>query len=91
MERETPWLRAEEKRNLQRQEERNGKMEGGSKQINSGRFLRPGQSATTPCTAFSLSLAPRTQGSYRIDKGRNSWTSSGTDYRHPLDYCRRFR
>jgi hypothetical protein len=36
---ETPWKRAV-KTKSQRQEERIGKMEGGSKQVNSGRFWR---------------------------------------------------
>jgi hypothetical protein len=36
---ETPWQRAKKSRSV-RQEERNGKLEGGSKQINSGRTWR---------------------------------------------------
>lgn len=37
---ETPWQRAKGKTKSQRQEERIGAMEGGQKQVNSGRFWR---------------------------------------------------
>lgn len=65
MERETPWLRAK-KTKSQRQEERNGKMEGGSKQINSGRFWRSKRDNTLH--SFLVESRTTDAGSYRIDK-----------------------
>jgi hypothetical protein len=64
-ERETPWARAK-KTKSQRQEERNGKMEGGSKQINSGRFWR--SKRDNRLHNFLVESRTTDAGSYRIEK-----------------------
>jgi hypothetical protein len=63
---ETPWQRAKGKTKSQRQEERLGNMEGGSKQINSGRFWRSKRDATLH--DFLIEARTTDQGSYRISR-----------------------
>jgi hypothetical protein len=64
---ETPWQRAKEKTKSQRQEERLGKMEGGSKQVNSGRFWRFKRDAVLH--NFLIEARTTDAGSYRISRG----------------------
>lgn len=62
---ETPWARAR-KTKSQRQEERLGKMEGGSQQTNSGRFWRWKRDAILH--NFLIEARTTDAGSYRIDR-----------------------
>lgn len=63
---ESPWGRAKTKTKSQRQEERLGKMEGGKKQINSGRFWRSKRDAVLH--SFLVEARTTDAGSYRIEK-----------------------
>jgi hypothetical protein len=65
MVRETPWVRAKRTKS-QQQEERLGKMPGGSKQINSGRFWRSKRDAVLH--NFLIEARTTDAGSYRIEK-----------------------
>lgn len=62
---ETPWVRAK-KTKSQKQEERLGKMEGGQKQNNSGRFWRWKRDARLH--NFLIEARTTDAGSYKIDK-----------------------
>ena len=66
MQRETPWLRAKGKTKSQRQEERLGKMEGGSKQVNSGRLWRWKRDARLH--NFLIEARTTDAGSYRVER-----------------------
>jgi hypothetical protein len=61
---ETPWSRARKKRH-ERQEERIGNMDGGSKQANSGRFWRWKRDAILH--DFLIEARTTEAGSYRIE------------------------
>jgi hypothetical protein len=63
---ETPWLRAKTKTKSQRQEERLGAMEGGKKQVNSGRFWRWKRDAVLH--NFLIEGRTTDAGSFRIEK-----------------------
>lgn len=63
---ETPWQRAKTKTKSQRQEERLGAMEGGSKQHNSGRFWRWKRDARLH--NFLIEARTTDAGSYRIER-----------------------
>ena len=65
---ETPWQRAR-KTKSQLQEERNGRMEGGSKQINSGRTWR--SKRDNVLHNFLVESRTTDAGSYRIE--RDEW------------------
>ncbi len=62
---DTPWARAK-KTKSQRQEERIGNMEGGGKQVNSGRFWRSKRDNTLH--NFLVEARTTDAGSYRIEK-----------------------
>jgi hypothetical protein len=62
---DTPWARAK-KTKSQRQEERLGEMQGGKKQINSGRFWRSKRDAVLH--NFLIEARTTDAGSYRIEK-----------------------
>lgn len=62
---DTPWARAK-KTKSQKQEERIGNMEGGKKQINSGRFWRSKRDAVLH--NFLVEARTTDAGSYRIEK-----------------------
>lgn len=65
---ETPWQRARKSRSV-RQEERIGKMEGGSKQVNSGRHWRWKRDATLREFLVEARTNEKDDvGSYRIKK-----------------------
>lgn len=63
---ETPWLRAKKKTKSQRQEERLGNMEGGKKQINSGRFWH--SKRDNVLHDFLIEARDTETGSYRISR-----------------------
>lgn len=63
---ETPWVRAKKKTKSQRQEERLGKMEGGRKQNNSGRFWRWKRDAVLH--NFLIEARTSDKNSYRLDR-----------------------
>lgn len=62
---ETPWARAK-KTKSQRQEERFGDMQGGRKQVNSGRFWRSKRDAVLH--NFLVEARTTDAGSYRVEK-----------------------
>jgi hypothetical protein len=62
---ETPWSRARKTRS-QQQEERLGTMEGGTKQVNSGRFWRWNRDATLH--NFLIEARHTDAGSYRVER-----------------------
>lgn len=62
---ETPWQRAK-KTKSQKQEERLGKMPGGKKQINSGRFWRSKRDARLH--NFLIEARTTEAGSYRVER-----------------------
>ena len=63
---ETPWQRAKGKTKSQRQEDRLGRMDGGKKQTNSGRFWRWKRDAILH--NFLIEARTTDAGSYRISR-----------------------
>lgn len=62
----TPWQRAKGKTKSQRQENRLGEMEGGKKQVNSGRFWRWKRDAVLH--NFLIEARTTDKASYRIER-----------------------